>query len=253
MDVKEKTKVPEGVAILLLTIYGYIAVYFYELGYCRAFGIPIDLINPSISNFLTVGGVAIGFLGILFQVLNMFHIVVSEFVPDSLCKTLLYKHGLIVILGVILVIQSYFYWHTVIYFLGFPLLYLLLDVIPPLFEREGGYSENLGRWLSLQKNIPDKGLLNEYVNKNNDKPVMMVLFGVFVLAVLANIGYGSALWKERFSVFDDYALLKIYGSQGIAAKYDKDSNKIISEYMVVDMNGLEFKVVELGHLRKKED
>ena len=47
---EQKNFFTDGLSVLFLTIYGYIAVYFYEAGYCHAFKIPVEFINPSINN-----------------------------------------------------------------------------------------------------------------------------------------------------------------------------------------------------------
>lgn len=248
----EKLKVPDGVILLACTLFGYMAVYLYELGYCKAFGIPAELINPSISNYLTVGGISIGILVILFQILNLFHLVINQSLPNSPYKTLLSKHGLFVVLGLLVVVQSYFYWRTVIYFLAFPLLMLLVDVITPLFDREGTYFNRLEIWLSASTKTPNKDLINEHVNENNSKIFLSVFFSIYILSVLANFGYGEALRKEKFSVVGEYALLKVYGAQGIVMKFNKETNELLPEYKIVEMKNIEFKVVELGELRQKD-
>ncbi|GGN37577.1 MULTISPECIES: hypothetical protein [Marinomonas] len=250
---KEKFKVPDSVIILACTLFGYMAVYLYELGYCKAFGIPTELINPSISNYLKVGGISIAVLVFLFQVLNLFHLIINESLPNSPYKTLLSKYGLFVILGLLVAVQSYFYWHTVIFFLGFPLLMLLVDVIIPLFDREGTYSNRLELWLSFNAKVPNKDLINEHINENNSKIILSVVLSIYILGVLTNFGYGEALRKEKFSIVGEYALLKVYGAQGIVMKFNSETNELLPEYKIVEMKNIEFKVVELGKLRQKDE
>lgn len=245
-------KITEGITILSLTLYAYMAVYFYEVGYFRAYGIPIELINPSISNFLKVGSVGLAILAVLFQVLNLFHLIVNEKLPDSPYKTLLSKHGIYVTLGLLVTIQSYFYLSAVIYFLLFPLLYLFMDVILPFFEK-GKYSENLAHWLNFQVKNPEKNLINAIINKDNEKPIILIFFGLYTMAALANFGYGEALRKDTFLVADDYAVLKVYGTQAITAKYNEKSKELLPEYKVVDITSIKFKLVKLGELRKKDE
>lgn len=191
---------------------------------------------------------SLGFFGFVYQFLNIIHMIANEQFPDSPYKRLISKHSIFVIAGAFVAIHSYFHWPYVILFI-IPFILLLIDLIQPLFHNTKEYSRSLEDWLNVRE---PEGLIPEYASKNNKSIVVVIIFALYFLPVLGSVGYGSALRKEEFPVVGDYAILKVYGYQGIAAKYDKDSNEILSEYKLINLNGSEFKVAHLGQLRKAD-
>ena len=148
----------DGVIVIILTACSYLSAYAYEVGYCRALGIPSELINITISNILSTGLFAAVILSLAFQYLNT-PIIILNIAENKILNKLFYKHGIILAISIVTASNFGFELKQSLYILSIPTLTLAADLIPPLFDKKDSYIKELDRWLSISDEN-NKGIIS---------------------------------------------------------------------------------------------
>lgn len=251
----------EGILIALGSSYVYLTTFFYELGYCRYFGIPASFINPNLTTVL-VAAAAIG--GLLFSSLQLFGLSVpllragaSPNEKQRPYRQFFLLNGLLLILAVLMVQAYGITWKGALLFVGLAFflnfIYFGIGLIAnwkkPLRER----------FELMNKAEPDAfdiwALLIEKLGRGW---VRVILFVICTTGIAYLIGNGEAVRQDTFFVMsetNDYVFLRTYGDLIIAAPVDRKAKKIQQHFLLLKTSSkdrLELRAEKLGPLEKAE-
>ncbi len=241
--------IPIPVFLAFTSAASYLLAFYFEKGYFDAFGIPSDLIDIQLNTLLLFIAISVGVLIFLFPMLNLFTIILSNYVHPALARAILPIACVFLLMLVLIYIQfpvsSWAMWIALLMFFSF-----LQLVFPLLTQRNtrGYYAK-----LIAQEEYESKITSLSNISKDPHIRIVMLLIGVVLIgtSIAWFIGQSQAINKTSYlSLASDPSQLVVraYSDRIILIRFDEETDSLLSEFEIlpVDSNGIRLIERNLG-------
>ncbi len=240
-----KINISQAIIIALLPFYGYIAAYYYEVGYLASFNLPPMLIQirpESLLNFVQATFfpflLTYALLVVLWPIYKIRHkypllkaLIQVLFMPLSITIVILYID--ISSLKQYYQILIFFFLMNTVLYIGIPLLQFrkekisLIEKIRKSDEAEANSNSSWGH--SFNKDI--------LFSSQRALSIFLLAFLAFIVYIVGEmIGLRNGRMETQFLTFtrdnEKYALVKDYDNEKIAVKIK--NSRFTSEYILLD-------------------
>jgi len=264
-DKKSPFKIPETLTMLFISVFAYLSVFTYELGFCSFFNIPPELIRPDVTTFLIYGFLALSFLAVLFQLASTYYILYDLILGSKARKRpywrLIFSYAPPLVIAFTIILLNNFRSLPGYFILAITALFFAYEIIVPLnlmkiYKIEwcipcfgcflSIYQErksNMDLTLPLQKEMERKGFGNH---------LLSLLFLLWVTYLSFILGNYMAEHRDTFLCRDTprkEVVLRVYGTMAITARRD-DSGKVYPEFRIIKLEDSadEFTLKKVGKL-----
>jgi len=254
-----------GLAVAALSAVAYLLAFSYERGYASHFGIPPSLIRLSLTTVLQAMIILLGFLLLMFLVVNGLSTILLAHRSNIIYRIILNKWPwFLLILG-----GTFIYGGTekkipFLYpILGILLLGLLFELIQPFLmkRQEKTYLEKLKALererLESERKEPPTLSLSTYISgtRGGLLGLRLVILVYVLYLVSSSLGDSEAIKQKNFLVVEgqnDIAVLRIYEGRLICAPFERKTNEVQNSLLIIDssgQNGLKLNWEEIGPLK----
>ena len=259
---ERKPLLSEGIVVAATPVAAYLFTFAYEAGFCGYFGIPVEFIAFSLTNFFIATGAVFFVLIILYFLADVFLSGLARSGIDARY----YVYILMILPWIVsLAIHVFVYgkiwreWIYLLYPLGwFCLVFFLLPLITQRDKKS--YAEklnaNIERERELERVQPSLTRLLVPRSGNVGQIVLWVVFCAWMLGeAFYTCGRASALKKKEFYVVNQRpacVVLKIYGENLICAAFDKKKKRIEKNFVVLKVGTdtkIQLRLDKIGPLR----
>jgi len=252
-----------GLSVAALSAVAYLLAFSYERGYARHFGVPSSLIRLSLTTVLQSMIILLGFLLLMFLVVNGLSTILLAHRSNIIYRIILNKWPwFLLILG-----GTFIYGGTekkipFLYpILGILLLGLLFELIQPFLmkRQEKTYLEKLKalereRLESERKEPPS---LSTYISGTRGGlfGLRLVILVYVLYLISSSLGDSEAIKQKNFLVVEgqnDIAVLRIYEGRLICAPFERKTKEVQNSLLIIDssgQNGLKLNWEEIGPLK----
>lgn len=250
---ESKLGLSEGIVLAAMPVFGYWVAYLYELGFCKFFAIPAELIEIGIPIILAAILGIIFVMGFIQMTIDSIFFTLWARLPAQIRPTLLKVIAMMFIYCSLSLANNWsISTNTTIFSILFvPILFI--DWILPLFTQRSivGYLNKIhaAYQADLAIDQPTDKLLK--IGGGQIGKLFLLCYVVSLMAYLA--GGLEARLKNQFMVLygpPERIVLKIYDQNLIAATFDRKLRQISNDFVVIPISKTPetFKVEMLGRL-----
>jgi len=253
-----------GLSVAALSAVAYLLAFSYERGYARHFGIPSNLIRLSLTTVLQSMIILLGFLLLMFLVVNGLSPIFLAHRSNIIYRLILGEWPFFLsILGMTLIYGITGQMKPPLSLIIVVLLVPLSNFIAPFVKKrqEETYIKKLEaiereRLESVRKETPLPSLVTYISGTRGGLLGLRLIILVYVLYIVSSfLGSSEAINQKNFLVVEgqnDIVVLRIYEGRFICAPFERRTKEVQNSLLIIDssgQNGLKLNWEEIGPLK----
>jgi hypothetical protein len=255
-----------GLSVAALSAIAYLLAFSYERGYASHFGIPPSLIRLSLTTVLQAMIILLGFLLLMFLVVNGLSTILLAHRSNIIYRIILNEWPwlLLILVGYFIYVgteEKSLFRFTILSILALGVV--LSELIQPFLmkRQEKTYLEKLKALererLERERKEPPTPSLFTYIGGTRGGlfGLRLVILVSVLYFVSASLGVSEAINQKNFLVVErqnDIAVLKIYEGRLICAPFERKTKEVQNSLLIIDssgQNGLKLNWEEIGPLK----
>jgi len=236
--------ITEASLIAIAPFYGYLLAYVYQLGFCRYFNVPIELVRVDVGYILAMSPIGVVCIPIIMLIVGAFDRNIHEL--DR--RTLL---GIVLISLALVVVPLVYMYSTPSYWFPFWAMTALCVILNRTW-RKSLYFLVTGRVVPTVRRRRFRAAFRSRAEILGERRylseiIWIVIYAVAVLGISMYGGYSRARNNEEYLVSSEMSnmvLLRVYDRQGIFIPIDRKEKTAWPRYRIVEL-----KEATVGELR----
>jgi hypothetical protein len=250
--------IAEKFGILLAPMVGYFLYFFYEIGYCGSFGVPLLFIKMDLTAALIFTGALIAISPLIILLIAA---GVEYLKPDESEHRVVRALRLYLPMGALVISAMAIYnvhWHRWIWYVVVLSILIAGDFIIALFgPRDTPYLARLEGPFGI---LTGRGTIWHVAKAKIGTELTVLIASICLGTILVNaLGESVAFHQERFTVpscSPDSVVVRMYGDKILCARFEPSTKKVLKEIFVLTVgadSNISFETKLLGPLKFERD